>query len=417
MSRQILIAALAVFILTPVYAAADEGSSRTGNGGMELAELLHDKSVIDDKAYAELKEAHAENPLYGISPAGSLLLGYTLWNEMPYDEVISYPGSPHDQRGFHMRKAELGLKGRAYYDWLRFKILAVAEPNEDGQVEFGVDTAYVEAFWSYAPCDNLKMGHGFTLGGMKLPFSRQNLNSTAKLQLINRAMVVEETPIEYDLGATLDADYNYANDLARLKIRLGAFNGNSDGDYGPDNNDNLQYTARARLDLIDAMSAGEGDLETAGDKKPRLSLGYSFLQNNDIDRIVKAWGVDAEVRGYGFSALAEYIATRFEPDLAETMTASQYAEDWETDGWFVQGGYYIRWIKVEPAVRYEEYNLDLLSDVMPRRRLAATTYGLNWHIANPHHAKLQANYTQRAELEGMPEEDNDSFYLQAALSF
>jgi len=397
---------------------------------MDLLELLFAYGVIDEETYLELQKLYAKRVYNGVRPTGSILLDFTPWNQTPYDEVITYPGAPTDERGFRLRKAALGLAGSVYYNWLSFKVTAEARNSDDGRTDVGLEQAYIKA--AYVPYrlrgSMFVPKHGFTLGAMKLPFSRQNLTSTNELQLIHRAMVVDEMPISYDLGATFDASYSYSYDLIKLSLRGGAFNGRGDKVYSADNNDNLLYAGRARLDLLNPMRRGEGDLqpqfwpnkllakfpEATG---PQLSFGFSYLQNNDIDRIVTAWGADAEIRWFGVSLLGEIIHTRFEPDLTDTTLPDQYAEDWETDGWYVQGGYFIRWIDVELAARYEQYNLDLLSDNMDRRRLANTTYGLTWHAAGRHRAKLMANYIMRAELEGMPEVDNDTVTLQAGLAF
>jgi len=397
---------------------------------MDLLTLLYTYGVIDEETYQELIGVYAKRVYNGIRPTGSVLLGFTPWNQMPYDEVVEYPGSPDEQRGFRLNKAQLGVAGSAYFDWLSFKVMTEAASDDDGKFTMGLEEAYMRvAYTPYRLKQSLIVPRfGGRAGAMKIPFSRQSLTSTSKLQLIDRAMVVEEMPIRYDVGATLDMDFNFRLDLVRLSLSGGAFNGQGNKVYAADNNDNLLYAGRVRIDLLNPLRDGEGDLQPAyfpnqllakmpEPTGPQISLGASYLQNNDIDRVVKAWGVDAEARWFGVSVLGELIHTTYEPDLAETVSAAQYAEDWETEGWFVQGGYFIKWIDVEAAARYEEYKLDLLSDVMDQRRLANTTFGLTWHAASRHRAKLMANYIMRAELEGMPEIDNDSVTVQAGLTF
>ncbi|MCZ7582056.1 MAG: hypothetical protein M5R36_01290 [Deltaproteobacteria bacterium] len=150
---------------------------------------------------------------------------------------------------------------------------------------------------------------------------------------------------------------------------------------------------------------------------PQLSLGASMLQNNDLTRIVKSWGVDAEARWGGLSVLAEMIRTRFEPEFDEGTVVEQYASDWETGGWFVQGGAFVIPRRVELAARYEEYYLELLDDVDERRLVAASTYGLNLHFASQHRMKLMTNYVRHVELEGLPQVDDDTWTVQGSLRF
>jgi hypothetical protein len=397
---------------------------------MDLLELLRAEGVINQEQFMDLEKLYAKPAFYGIRPTGSLLVAYTPYNQMKPEETIDYPGSPADERNFRLRKLSFGLVGRAYYDWLTFKLTGDVSADDNGEYAFGPDEAYVR--FRYVP-ETLRgslfePAHGMTAGVMKIPFSRQNLVSTHQLQLINRAMVIDEMPIRYDVGATFDLDYSIYFDWARLMINAGAFNGRGDHVYAADNNQNLMYAGRLRVDLINPMRPGEGDLrprywpnvylarapETGG---PSLSLGGSLLQNNDLSQVAKAWGADAEFRWYGFSVSAEAIGTKYEQDLGQNLVDNQYAQDWETFGWFVQGGAFVwpRW--VELAGRYEEYRMDLVDQTLPERKLATATAGVNVHLAGKHGLKVMANYNWRAELKGLPEMDNDSVTVQAGLAF
>ncbi len=436
--RRLLIVSVMLAVLVPLSAWAEQTQDpndpwyeadpdTAGNG---LLELLYNMGLVPADLYGGMMDTHSRQIYFGIRPTGSILVDYTPWNQMKYDEVMAYPGSPQDERGFRIRKAEFGFAGRAFYNWLSFKVTGYGAPDSTGRYALGLEEAWARVAWTpmalrgsaYQPTI------GGTIGAMKIPFSRQNQTSTYALQLINRAMVIDQMPIQYDIGATFDAGFNYDFDMVNLTLRGGAFNGRGNRVYATDNNDNLMYTGRVQLDLLNPMRPGEGDLqpefypnrylarypETNG---PQLSLGGSYLQNNDLSQVVKAWGADAEFRFYGFSLLGEVISTRYEPILSENMSADQFVDNWETFGWYVQGGYYIKWVGLELVGRYEEYKMDLLTDVMPKRRLAATTVGLNWHIASRHRAKLMLDYTRRTELEGMPEIDNDSVTAQFGLAF
>lgn len=329
-----------------------------------------------------------------------------------------------------LRKADLGIEGTLGSEWLSYNVTASGETNDDGKLVLGLEYAYLRARPVYKSFEGKAFVpmHGFTLGAMKIPFSRQSQTGDTKLQFVRRSMAAEEMPIAKDLGATLDARYDIGRGVAVLDLRGGAFNGQGQEVYAADNNDNLMYVARGRLDLLSPMSEGEGDprasflseegkTEQFSMKGPQLSVGGSFLQNNDIDRIVKAWGVDAEARWMGLALQYEYIKTSFEPDYAENIVDDTIASKWETDGWYAQGGFFIWPRRVEFAARYEEYRTDLLSDNMDERLLANTTYGLNVHFLDKHRLKFMADYTTRAEIKGLPVLDNDSVTVQACAAF
>jgi hypothetical protein len=417
------------FQLIPDSASYDAKEDDPVTPNLDMLTWLYAQGLITETQFADGKKALGGKDYFGLRPTGSVVASVTPYTQMKYDEVVSYPGSPDDERGFRLAKASLGFLGKIYFDWLTFKVTSAIEPTADGKYAFGLEYAYLRG--RYTP-KSLVGGvfvpsHGLVAGAMKVPFSRQNMTSTEQLQFINRAMVVEEMPIRYDVGAVLEGDYNIARDIADLTWSFGVFNGRGDKVYGVDNNDALMYALRTRLDLIGPMRPGEGDpmsryypgqaLSTGDPVGPRLSLGFSWLQNNDLDRVVKAWGVDGEFRWSGLSLQGEYLFTRYEPDLGETLVGDQYARNWETSGWYLQGGLFVVPRHLELAARYDEYSLDLLDDLSPKRKLVATTVGINYHFASKHRLKLMADYVFRNEIEGMPHLNNDTATIQASLQF
>ncbi|MBZ0271632.1 OprO/OprP family phosphate-selective porin [bacterium] len=366
------------------------------------------------------------DPEFFVRPTGRLLVGYTAYNQMDYDKVIAYPGSPDDERGFALNNAELGLNGHVLFDWLTVKLLGEAQNRDGERTDVALKYAFMRLHWTHENWEDESFTpyFGGTIGAQKIPFSRQSLAGEGDLQFIRRAMAVEQMPIRYDVGATFEPSCvirsGDGDEIVSLDLAGGAFNGREDKQYGRDDNDNRMYVARARVDLFGPMETGEGDLtplESEREWIPQISLGASLLQNNDLGTIVKAIGYDAEIRWAGVSVSGEMIATRFEPDVSDDIIAEQFADDWETSGWHVQGGWFVIPRHVELAARYEEFRLELLTDDLDDRLLANTTAGLNVHFATRHRLKLQANYVWRAELEGMPEIDNDTVTLQAGLQF
>ena len=419
--RFTLLCTLAVALLLPVAAFSGQWDEKDpGHQDQKALDTLKEKGTLDEETYNLLSEQLSYKNRFIARPTGLLVATFTPYNQMKYDEVVTYPGSPDELRGFALQEAEFGLKGQMYYDWLKFKMVANGETLSDGTYTFGLKYAQVSG--AYVPTA-LKGGsfvpsHGLTIGAMKIPFSRQSLVSSGKLQFIDRSIVISEMPIRYDVGSTFDASYNIAEDMVNIGLRIGAFNGQGNRVYAADNNDNLQYTGRLVVDLLGPFAEGEGD--QANDRKsyiPQFSFGASMLQNNDIDRIVKAYGFDAELRWWGLSLSGEYITTNFEPDFAENTTPDIIADDWETQGWYVQGGMFVWTHHIELAVRYEEFMQDLLNDKQDDQIVSATTAGANFYLASQHRLKLMADYTMRTEVDGIPELDNDTFSLAAAFNF
>ncbi|MCB9476666.1 MAG: hypothetical protein H6684_08975 [Deltaproteobacteria bacterium] len=413
----------------------DDVESDPALGDLDILDELRAANVIDEATYETARRKVARKRLSALHPTGTVLVAYTPENETEYDDFTTYPGSPDEERGFWLNKADLGLEGSVIFPWLSTKLILDSKSNDDGSIGVRVDQASIKAAVTPNSMkdDPVVPKWGLLVGAQKIPFSRQSNKSTGQLQFISRSVVVSEMPIRYDIGATLLQKYKLQDaangkEWANFTIDAGIYNGRGDHVYVNDNNDDSMVALRASVDLFGTMAPGEGDLMprywphklAANDPEslwPKLSLGFSYLNNKDIDRDVTAIGYDAEFRWSGLSVQYERIHTLYEPDLGEVTVADTLADDWETDGWYVQGGLFIIPRHLELAARYEEYMLDLQTDLDDKRVVSATTYGVNLHLATKHRLKLMANWVERGELEGMPEIDNDTFTVQGALSF
>ena len=444
--RRVFVWALAVCLLSaaPVWAEdedvqmiPDEASYdmdepyRPAFVNLEIVDWMYENGMLSDQQYDSLAKQAGKKAYFGIRPTGSVAVAFTPYTQVNHDEVIEYPGSPDNERNFSLREAEIGVEGHLYFDWLTYRATVEAREEDKGTYDFGVKYAFVKGAYRYEADTDVafEMKQGLTIGAMKIPFSRQSLYGSTSLQFIKRSMVVSEMPIRYDIGATYDSQYKVGH-WAKFDLRAGAFNGQGDKVYGVDNNDNMQYVGRLRVDLLSSMATGEGDTQPRywlplwgfGDSEnrfnmPQISVGGSALQNNDIDRVHTAWGADFEFRWSGISLQGEYIFNRFEPELDDPLVGDTYADEWETWGWYAQGGIFVLPRHLEVAARYEEYHLDLLDDVSDQRFLATTTVGINYHFASFHGLKAQANYNFREEVEGMPEIDNDTLTIQVSAQF
>jgi hypothetical protein len=367
--------------------------------------------------------AAAEKGDFRITPLGALVVAYTPYNQVPYDETISYPGSPDKERGFRLGKADIGITGRLYFDWLSYKVVAGAEQTGDKDYIFGLDSAYLRGAWTPV-WGEVSPTVGMTVGAMKIPFSRQNLINTEKMQFIRRPMLVEEMPIHYDLGATVDFDLKALGQTVDFGLRVGMFNGQGDKQYANDVDDKLQYVGRVQLDFLQPPPPGEGatnsdlwELFNGRVETPHVGLGYAMLQNNALTEVVKSWEIDAAAHWHGLSVSFEYMTTRVEPIFGEEIAADNLDSKFDQYGWYVQGGIFFVPRYLEAAARYQVFTEESLQTEIPKRSFADGTIGLNFHLVRDHRAKFMANYVIRRELEGLPILDNDTVTLAVAGSF
>ena len=132
---------------------------------------------------------------------------------------------------------------------------------------------------------------------------------------------------------------------------------------------------------------------------------YVWLEDRNL------FGFDLSGHWKGITGQFEYNA--WEIDFSESGQKSQKPE-----GWYIQAGYFIKGINLEPAVRYEEYDQDPnLND----KKEKAWTVGANWYLKG-HSLKISANriHTKfEKEANGMLEKDDgkDNFQLQVQIHF
>lgn len=302
-----------------------------------------------------------------------------------------------------------------------------------------------------------QLGDYFALrvGRYRVPYSRQELVSESRLQLIDRGSLIRFTPGR-QLGSSLA--FQIAPGLAFLpnavlRIEGGVFNGESDKERAPINNidDEFLYSARVELHPFGRPeTAMEGDLRPVSERStPMLTLGGHWTyetrgEDNENYREGRIGG-DLTLAWYGAFLYGEYF--RRDRDYRnDTVDIDQHAWGYNLQAGFMIPAPYLE-ERLELAGRVEEIHpqtardsarssglVPLVPGTGPQRpdgRQATRSYvaGINWYFRG-HDLKLQANYTWRQELEdwalSIPDEDglrqprgvdNDSFFLQLTYRF
>lgn len=264
-----------------------------------------------------------------------------------------------------------------------------------------------------------------TIGRFRVPFSRQELTSESRLQLIDRAALIRGTPGR-QLGFAVQTQFGFGeapDDL--ITLSGGIFNGESAKEQAPVNNIDEDFLFAARLEIAPwgQPSFAEGDLRSPEDRRvPQLSIGANWTYNTagesagDFEH--RNIGADIAFWWQGLSLYGEvYRADR-------DFTDDDLNTDYNAFGWNVQAGYfipapYVR-ERLEVVGRVEEYDPQRAHD--PDRAIelrpfnsgtgpansngtqASRNYvaGLNWYFFE-HDLKLQVNYTHRQGLENTNE--------------
>jgi len=227
-----------------------------------------------------------------------------------------------------------------------------------------------------------------SVGQFKVPYSRQRVMSTTKLQFQSRPEVVYGFMPGRDIGAmihlqTLDGVYQFYS---------GLFTGNGINVKNDDAEGEPLVVARAEFQPLGQLAKTEGDIERS--VEPQMLLGGNMAYSEDADysadkpeylRTIPGkkllYGVDATLKHKGFFFTAEIHRADLNP---------QVGVDFVAGGYVAQAGYYFPHLKLEPCLRYDVFDP---SDQIEHNSEKSITYGLNL-FPSGHQVKLMLNYSQ-----------------------
>lgn len=225
---------------------------------------------------------------------------------------------------------------------------------------------------------------GLRVGQFKVPFSMENLTSSADLETINRSTPEEKLAPGRDnrmngrdIGAALFGKASI------LEYALGVFNGS--GIDVKDNNDEKDLAGRVVVRPAGFLTVGAAFYRG----RTSLAAGKSPYDRNRT-------GLELAVRSGPFGLKGEYIAAK-----DDTL---------ERSGWYLQGGWFFKPGKLQAVLKLDAYdaNLDAKDN-----RTNLWTLGLNWFLAAK--SKLQVNYEVYKLENGKT--DNSAFLVQLQAGF
>ncbi len=254
-------------------------------------------------------------------------------------------GQDTNEAAFSIPRARLSLSGNAFAEELSYKF----------QVDFGKGFVALKDFYmDYAFNPNFRL----RIGQYKRPFSRQQLNSSGRLELVDRSITDRAFGSGRDIGLMLHNGYTSS---PTFEYAVGVFNGtgdkgrfsggvDDDGDVsGSFSNvpDVLNPTVAARIGYNYGGIRGyrEADLEGGGF---RAAVGMSAVADLDVDGSSDgtfAAELDFMVKVEGFSTSGGvYLGI-------EGGGTGVDAEPTQTIGGHVQASYMIT-DNIQPAFRF-----------------------------------------------------------------
>jgi len=360
--------------------------------------------TYDGKTYVEKTVAAEEKPKVYAEVRGSefkLTIGGFIQVNFEDGDVSAFEGrfgSTALKDRFRLRRARINMTGE-FAENFDFKIDGDFE-NSDGisssRTAFSGTDIFVN--WHQYPEAQIKVGQ------WKAPFGLEQLTPDTSLYLIERSLPTGAITPERQLGVQIwgkPLTNVWPEEKDLLTYYGGIFNGNG---RNISNNDNNNFMYVGRLELMpfkgklfgqdSSLKLGGDALNSRDDKGTNISQTLNLLVNGDgsLSPFVlpgaaerTAWSVDAWFKLGPFDLIGEYLE-----EYVDGRTVNGVPPDFAnftTNGYYVQGSYFLIPKKLQAAVRWEDLN--------PGQKgndgIHSITGGLNYYIRGDD-IKLMANY-------------------------
>ena len=328
------------------------------------------------------------------------------------DPFVPTRGIDPDNSAFELERARVTLIGHVLKD-LEYLITL------EGDSDRGESGDFVYEYWVRYPFMK-ELGVG--AGKVKMPFGKQNPNSSSGLMLVDRSLADTVFNIDRSTGAEIYGTLDFG-DVAQPFYRLGVYNGFRNNERVPfeENDNSPALAARLAVPLGGAtvnQFQNESDIENhenmvamiggsaayTDDTVENNAAGgdgrsYTFLAKDlTTDRTRpflmggKAFllGADASLKYAGLSVtgegFAQFINTDAQ-DLDPTDAAVLNGRNFDNYGWYVQAGYFIVPKTFELAGRVGGVVVDDSQDAYEYAG------GWNWYLSKSQDLKLSMDLT------------------------
>jgi phosphate-selective porin len=365
---------------------------------------MRTKVIYDGKSYVEKAVVEEEKlPVY-VQQRGielKLVLGGYIQANFEGIDVSPFEGrfgSTALKERFRLRRARINLTGD-FAEQFDFKIEGDFE-NSDGisssRTAFSGTDIFVN--WHQFPEAQVKVGQ------WKAPFGLEQITPDQYLIIIERSLPTGAITPERQIGVQVwgkPFTNVWPDEKDLLTYYAGIFNGNGRNTTINDNN-NFMYVGRLELQPFkgkilgqdSSLKLGADVLNSRDDKGTNISQTLNLLVNADgsLSPYVlpgaderTAWSVDAWLKLGPFDLIGEYLE-EYVNGRTVNGVAPGFA-DFTTNGYYIQGSYFLIPKKLQAAVRWEDLN--------PGQRandgIHSITGGLNYYIHGDD-IKLMVNY-------------------------
>lgn len=308
------------------------GRSRGGMSGFLAVALLGLHLLGGSASAQEKKESPVTSLLKNLKLGGYAQAYGAVWDK--------------DTDTFSLRRVRISLAGEIVKN-LRFKVT----------VDVVKSPALIDAEVEFAPSPLA----GLRFGQFRVPFSLESYTSTADLDLINRAAVVDTlAPGRDNASSGRDVGAVAFGGNAWCEYALGFVNGSGIAKVDP--NDHKDFAGRLVLKPFEFLAVGASVYRG----RQTVAADAPLVTRNKE-------GLEAVLSVRALSVKGEYIHAK--DDLVSKS------------GWYAQAGYFALPKKLQAVVRYDTLDLDRAA---AENATHVVTIGANWFIAGK--TKLQLNY-------------------------
>ncbi|MCH8991584.1 MAG: hypothetical protein IIA44_07550 [Acidobacteria bacterium] len=287
----------------------------------------------------------------------------------------------HTQLDLYIRRSRLEIVGRPTDG-----VLYVLAVSGDRAGQRGASAASARVAYAFVNYQLLAPAMELRAGLVKLPFSRGALVSSSRILLIERAFNSSTAAATYGRYITPCLTLHGRLRQGRIGYSVAVMDGFQAGDSDSrfsgttvTASDNPGFVARFEYSPGSWIEGRQSDSHLGVGRhltvaaNAALQRGIEFETGRE-NRLVM--GGDISFHRQALSLQVEYL--RVDRDGPSDLSPA---------GWYIQAGYYLAALKLEPALRYERFDADLPdgSDVT-----TVHTVGLNWY-RHGHDLKFAAN--------------------------
>lgn len=381
-----------------------------------------------------------------IDEDSSLELGFRLQTQFLSSTNANADSSGDHEEKFTIRRASIRVGGNVT-KWVKF-FLQIGNNDEPGTDNDASDVEVIDAYINLHLHDLAQI----ILGGHMVPSSRQHLTSSGALMAIDHPGITgynltwglnggavfntaafEDGDLDLegdvnlrDLGATFFGSFSL-NDMLHAKYYVGAYNGihfRNDGD------DKERIAARVQLNFLDPeptyynLSTYLGQKKTIGigasvDHQQRIA--HDVVDNNNVNYTFYSVDAFADIPVGPGSATVEAGYSNLDLDNSTALRDSdsgvpRNGKETQGQGFYVQSGYFINNLNLQPWALYESWYSDASDDL---GSWSAWRVGLSYFIKG-HNANIKVGFEQfrsDQDIGGVTDQDIESFLIGFYVSY